>query len=121
MIEEKKVYLSGPITGRREKDMMKHFRRVEWILKLEAEKLHKRIRVISPAALNPMGLSWDSYMKIAEAIILDPSVDAICLMKGWEQSEGCQREVMLAKAAGLAFIYEPGAEKAQPNNAEKGA
>lgn len=108
----KKIYLSGPISGRRDRDVAKHFNRVKWLLEYEAEAAQANVQIISPATLSIMGLEWESYMKIARAIIEDPSIDAICLMKGWEKSDGCKREAMWAAAAGKTFIHEPGAAEA---------
>lgn len=106
-----KIYLSGPISGRREKDVAKHFNRVKWLLQYEALKAQANVMIISPAAISGLGLEWDSYMKIAQAIIEDPTLDAICLMKGWERSEGCKQELTLAMAKNLPIIFEPGASE----------
>lgn len=111
MSKVKKIYLSGPISGRRDRDVAKHFNRVKWLLEYEAEAAQANVQIISPATLSIMGLEWESYMKIARAIIEDPSIDAICLMKGWEKSDGCKREVKWAAAAGKKFIREPGAKE----------
>lgn len=106
-----KIYLSGPISGRREEDVAKHFNRVRWLLEYEALKAKANVQIISPAAMSGLGLEWGSYMKIAKAIIEDPTLDAICLMKGWEKSEGCKQELTLAMARKLPVIFEPGAKE----------
>lgn len=105
----KKIYLSGPITGRPAEKVEEHFRRTRWMLELEAERAGVPIKVITPTDFDHMGLGWETYMKIDLAIIEDPSVDAICLMKGWEKSKGCRQEMMVAKATGKMIVHEPGA------------
>lgn len=112
MNKVKKIYLSGPISGRPPGVVDMHFRKVSWRLVDEAEKRHQKVQIISPTVLSYMELEWDSYMQIARTIIKDKTIDAVCLLKGWEKSAGCILELMWAKTAGLPIIYEPGAKRA---------
>lgn len=89
-----------------------HFRRVGWRLVDAMEKRHRKVKIVSPTTMSHMELAWDSYMQMARTIIKDPSIDAICLLKGWEKSAGCILELMWARAAGLPIIYEAGAKHA---------
>lgn len=107
-----KIYLSGPISGRPEGEVDMHFRRAGWRLIDDAERIHQKVQIISPTVLSHMELGWDSYMQIARTILKDASLDAICLLKGWEKSAGCILELMWARAEGLPIIYEKGAKHA---------
>ncbi len=111
MNEVKKIYLSGPISGRPEAEVDMHFKRAGWRLTEEMEKQHQKVQIISPAALSYMDLEWDSYMQIARTILKDATIDGMCLLRGWEKSIGCNMEVAWAKAAGLPIIYEAGAKQ----------
>ena len=55
-----------------------------------------------------MGLSWDTYMQIARAIIEDPSVEGIHMLRGWEKSKGARLELGWAIARGMQVTYEAG-------------
>lgn len=107
-----KVYLSGPMTGKDPVKVDLHFRRMARRLVEEAKRKKLKVHVISPTVLSPMKLEWDSYMQIARAILKDETVDAICLLKGWEKSAGCILELMWARAEKLTIICEPGAKRA---------
>lgn len=106
----KKIYLSGPISGRRPEDAELHFRRSGWMLEAAACRWGEKTELINPTELIRLGLSWVTYMKIAKAILEDPSVDGICLLRGWEKSDGCKQELMWALSNGLTIIREPGAK-----------
>lgn len=112
MEKVKKIYLSGPITGRNEDQMYLHFSMVRWRLRVAAEKRGMKVHLISPDSIAFWGLEWDSYMQIARTVLKDPTIDAICLMKGWERSAGCIMELMWAREADLPIIYENGAKHA---------
>lgn len=107
----KTVYLSGPITGRPMAKVYKHFNNVMWAIYAEAEKRQVALRIINPTIFSGMGLTWETYMKMARSILQDPSIDAICMMKGWEKSDGCKLELMWAHQNRLKVIYEAGAKK----------
>lgn len=107
------IYLSGPITGRPLLEMKSRFLNTGIKLIREAAKIsEEEVRVLNPSDLSGMGLCWETYMKIAKDVLEDPQVDAICMMKDWEKSEGCLLEFMWARARGLHIIYEAGALRA---------
>lgn len=105
----KKIYLSGPISGRHPGEVICHFEIVRLKLKEAAEKVKEKALIISPADLIKMQLEWESYMKIAKATIEDPTVDAVCMMRGWQDSDGCKQELLWAVSSGKTIIWEPGA------------
>lgn len=107
----KKIYLSGPITGRRREEVEKHFMRAGWRLIYEHGQAGETVQVISLDALSGMELTWESYMRIAQAIIEDPSIDGIHMLRGWERSKGCNQEIIWAMGRELPVTYEPGAVK----------
>ena len=112
MNEVKKIYLSGPISGRPEGEVDMHFRRAGYRLICDMEEKHQKVQIISPATLSYMDLEWDSYMQIARTIIKDKTIDGVCMLKGWEKSVGCNMEFAWAISAGLPIIYEEGAKRA---------
>lgn len=105
----KKIYLSGPISGRRPEEAALHFKRTSWMLEAAAAKWGEPIRTILPTELSRWDLGWETYMKMAKAILQDPSVDAICMLRGWHTSDGCKQELMWAISNGLTIIREPSA------------
>ena len=109
----KTIYLSGPITGRNLLEVKNHFFDVAVGLRRQAARISdEKVEVYDPSELADQNLTWDTYMMIARAVIHDPNISAICLMKGWENSKGCFMEAMWAKALGLPIIYEAGAMRA---------
>ena len=105
----KKIYLSGPISGRAEDEAIMHFTRVKWRMEDAADRLGEKVITISPADLIYMRLEWESFMKIAKATIEDPTVDAICMLRGWQNSDGCKQELLWAVNNRKAIVWEPGA------------
>lgn len=105
----KKIYLSGPITGRKPMEALVHFELVKIKLENAAMRIKEKALIISPADLIKMQLEWESYMKIAKATIEDPTVDAVCMMRGWQDSDGCKQELLWAVSSGKTIIWEPGA------------
>ena len=105
----KKIYLSGPISGRDIRAVKRHFAIAAFCLIDKGVDEGEAIRVVSPDKLSAMDLSWDSYMKIAKAIIEDPSIDGVHMLRGWEKSKGCRLEIEWAIERGLPVTYEAGA------------
>jgi hypothetical protein len=66
-------------------------------------ELEKDYTVINPALL-PIGLESDKYMPICFAMI--DAVDAIYMLKGWEQSEGACLEKAYAEYHKKKVMYE---------------
>ena len=94
-----KVYISGPITG--VDGFMEKFEQVE--IKL----LNRCYEVCNPARENsrfPKGTEWRTYM--GESLRLLCNCQAICMLEGWEHSEGAKLEYLVATHLGMKVIEE---------------
>lgn len=67
----------------------------------EAELTKQGYTVINPARL-PTTLKPESYMPICMAMI--DAADALCLLPGWEASQGAQRERQYAEYQGKRIM-----------------
>lgn len=94
-----RVYLSGPITGRDLRDVRIDF------TKAAASQMTLGHTVINPYRLHevlPDG-SWEEYMKLCLSLI--DMCDIIYLMRGWEKSKGCKKELEVAKKLKKIIMY----------------
>ena len=95
----KKVYISGPITGT--DDYMERFARKE------AELTEEGCIVINPAKVNrmlPDETGYGEYMMMCLEMMR--MCDSVCMMDGWERSNGARFEHMFAKITGKDIVYE---------------
>lgn len=94
-----KIYISGAITG------VQNYR--ENFDRAAAEITAKGHEAVNPCdldkILNPKTTSWDRFM-MADIGLLR-ACDAICLLEGWEHSEGAKIERDEAETLGLT-IYK---------------
>lgn len=101
-----KVYISGPITGRDEKEYKNDFNSTElWLTGLGYD-------VVNPISDGVVeGWEWSDYMR--RDIKKLCGCDYIYLIKGWENSKGCCLEYNIAFQLGLKFLTldENGVEK----------
>ena len=96
-----KIYISGPITG-----IEKYMERFERVEKMLCAAGHT---VINPAKVNaqlPKDTSHAEYMKTSLAML--EMCDAIFLLKGWEESKGCNMEFEYAYEHKHTIIFEDG-------------
>lgn len=94
-----KVYISGPISGHNIEERKAAFARVKAILEGAGHEV-----------FNPMenGLDHDAptseHMKADIKALLE--CDCIYMMKRWNHSAGCQTEILVAMACGIAVKFE---------------
>lgn len=88
-------YIAGPITG--VKDYKNNFANAEEKLK------SKGYSVFNPATF-PVGMSYNSYIKICKSIIEE--VDAVYMLKGWQDSAGASIERVYAESIGKRIEEE---------------
>lgn len=100
-----RIYISGPISGREPEDYKAQFGRAAEIIRGTGNE------AINPAECSDWGLSWDGYMKIARAILGSGEVDAIYMLRGWNESPGAARERFAAMCNGIPVVYQDAADK----------
>ena len=94
------VYISGPISGTDYWDARDRFYEV-W-----SEAREAGCAVVDPTDIGAWGLSWDTYMKIAIAVIESGEIGLIVMLNGWEQSRGATIEHLWAKNHGVRIAYQ---------------
>lgn len=78
------------------------------------DKIKRRLErhgfdVISPADLDrsrDSSMSYENRMRDDLKHLIDPSMEFIFMMDGWQRSKGALTEYVVAKAIGLGVIYE---------------
>lgn len=94
----KRIYISGPITGK------ENFK--SCFADAEKELISEGCEVINPARLNDAlpQLPYGAYM--AACLALLPYASAIYMLKGWEQSDGAKMELRFAASLKLEIILQ---------------
>ena len=101
-VKQKKVFISGKITGD------PNYR--EKFDKAEKELTEKGFLVMNPAIF-PEGFTWDQYMKITLAML--DACDTIYLMEDWAESRGAQAEFKHAIEQGKCIMLKVPANGSQ--------
>nr|DAU40637.1 MAG TPA: deoxyribosyltransferase [Caudoviricetes sp.] len=94
-VEGKKVYLSGPITGK--KNYKGLFLYVEELI-----KLCDVFRIFNPASQIPDSLNYEEAMKRCVAALAE--YEAIVMLPGWHASKGARLEHDIALSCGMDVI-----------------
>lgn len=100
MKDHMKIYISGKITGLSVLDAEHNFSAAEQAIRKCGHD------TVNPMMISPWNLSWDTYMMIAKAIVLDPSVDALYMLRNWKESKGAIIEWELAMQIGKPVYYQ---------------
>lgn len=103
---KKTVYLSGPISGRSRLDVASRFRAAAVDIAHRLAERGESAQIVSPADMEGWGLSWETYMGIAETILRSGEIDVIYMMAGWEDSEGAVLEQAWARLENIEILYE---------------
>lgn len=100
-----KIYIAGPISGRKKSEYIYQFWRMERALTMEAQYKGIELQVINPATrfVKYEG-SYDELME--ECFRLIDAVDAVVFLDGWEKSHGANMEYGYAKAKGKDLYFE---------------
>ena len=93
-----KIYISGQISGLNLNEAKATFKAVEGYL------METGCEVINPFNLfKEQDLTWSEFMVVDIKALLD--CNAICMIKGWEQSKGARLEKHIAEELGFYVIY----------------
>ena len=94
-VKGKKVYLSGPITEKKNYKGLFSFAE-------EFAKLCDTLRIFNPASQIPDNLGYEEAMKRCVAVLAE--YDTIMLLPGWRSSKGAKIEHDIALACGMNII-----------------
>lgn len=90
------IYISGPMEG--VENYEKNFRRAENYLE------NQGYEVVNPANIDVTGMSREDILDMDLKLLRE--CDAICMLKGWQQSCGANREYGFALAEGMDIMFE---------------
>ena len=102
----KKIFLSGPISGRGNEESADHFMNAMERLFVKAGEAKITISIANPVIFCqevPKDADWHTYMKACVKRLADS--DGIALLQGWEKSKGAKLEVKLAQDLHIPVVY----------------
>ena len=95
-IRNKKVYLSGPITG------VKNYKGL-FLFTSKFVKMCDTSRIFNPASQIPDSLGYEEAMKRCVAALVE--YDTIVMLPDWNVSQGSKVEHEVARACGMDVVY----------------
>ncbi len=105
-----RIYRSGPVTGLEDSTGWR-FKEAEMELENKFSKEDAPLNIIDPFWANYWTFkrfeeipTHSDYMTTSMAML--SLCDTIYMMRGWEQSEGCQKEYRYAAEHGYKIIYQ---------------
>jgi hypothetical protein len=109
----KTVYLSGPVSGRPEKEYFAHFRGVADEISRRAAAEGLEVNTFNPVPYCKVrvepGAPWHEYLRRCVSRLA--LCDGIALLQGWEASRGARLELDLADKLKIPVVYiEPPVE-----------
>lgn len=90
------VYISGPMEG--VENYEKNFKRAE------NDLTEAGYKVVNPAEIDVEGMDREEILDMDLKLL--GGCDAICMLKGWQQSCGANREYGFALAKGMGVMLE---------------
>ena len=90
------IYISGPMEG--VENYEENFRRAE------DDLTEAGYKVVNPANIDVTGMSREEILDMDLKLLRE--CDAICMLKGWQQSCGANREYGFALGCRIAIMYE---------------
>lgn len=95
MMNKRKIYIAGKVTGLNYCEAFTEFKKIEKGL------IAQGYEVINPLEIVPSNSSWEDAMKICIRELT--SCYAIYLLPNWHQSRGAKLEARIASELGLEF------------------
>jgi hypothetical protein len=92
-----KIYIAGPVTGRKPEDVVYDFTAAEQRLRNAGYGVVNPITVV-----NDCNADWHYAMKKCIAALV--FCDGLLLLPGWENSKGVALELHIAKGLGIEII-----------------
>jgi len=102
----KKIYLSGPITGRSVDEYRTHFASVEASIRAHAVVARTEFAMFNPTSLKIDGVDdpeWHDYMRACVRELL--TCDGIAVLSGWEKSRGARFEIHMADVLHIPVVF----------------
>jgi hypothetical protein len=96
----KRVYISGPITGRTDGNQSAFYSAADWLIQNGSRPVNPH----DVCFLLPPGSTWTEYMK--KNIPALCSSDSIYMLRGWWRSRGARLEWVIAWGLGMKIHYE---------------
>lgn len=108
-----KIFVSGPMTGIPDYNFPK-FEEVEERLKVQGHDVMSMRIIVMTEFKGDLNRTHAEYMQAALKYL--PLSTHLCLLNGWERSDGTKCEVAVALTLGMRFVNENGKEVYPPES-----